>query len=560
MANYTINDLVNSGSLSGLRLVAGEDKIDNEIGNVNTIDNPDSFDWLKAGDFVLTTGYLYKDNPDELVRLVERLAKINCAGIGFKILRFFDKIPQAMLKKAAQLGVPIVEIPLKYSLSDVSNEINNSLRVREETQLTQYLRIHNSFNECSLTGGGAYGIISTLHSYVQNPVILMDSRWRMLSSIDPDNTLGEIDLRPQKIIFPQRFLDTLPPKITGKTKIITRTYPDENGSLIARIAILEDEKSIYGYIVVFETKQQMDYLDFVALESATIPLVLDRVKAKQLNEVKHQLRQDFFDDLLQGKIESVNAVSSLAEIHHMDTKNTYLCMVVKFQNNDSIMGEGEEQRNNYLHFKQNVITQIDQLAPKHKMEVVSIHRSNLIICFVLVPDRQTSMRVRDFLGEFPTEVSEQIKAMSEIKFTIGVGIPIDDYLNIRKSYIQANGAMRYITCSENGCVCYYEDCMVDQLLDCVNDRQALESFGRLSLGKLCDYDSSHGTNLLETLEIYFECNGNVSIAAKKLFLHRNSLIYRIDKIKEILNSDLKNASELLTLQVGIRVLKILSAK
>ncbi len=560
MVNYTIRNLIESGRLSGVRLVAGLDKIDNEIGNVNTIDNPDSYDWLKAGDFLLTTGYLFKDNPEQLNELIERLAKINCAGLGFKILRYFESIPLSLKNKAEQLGVPILEIPLKYSLSDVANEINNSLRIREETQLTEYLRIHNSFNECSLNGGGVYGIICTLYNFVRNPVILVDSRWRLIVQYDPDDLLRDLKLKVQQCVFPQEFLNTLPKKIIGNAKIITRPYPDENGSLVTRVGLLEDDNSIYGYVIVFEMNHQTSYLDFIALESATIPLVLERVKAKQLNEVRHQLRQDFFDDLLQGKIESVNAVTSLAEIHHMDTRNTYLCMVIKFYDAEALIEKSEDFRNNYLHFKQNVISQIDELAQKNGKNTVSIHRSNLIISFIQVHSEQKDKQVKDFLCEFPDLVADQIRELGGQKFTIGIGTPIEDYLNIRKSYIQANEAIRYLSNYGANCICFYEDCIVDQLIDSVGDRQVLESFSRLSLGKLLDYDRSHGTNLIETLEVYFECNGNVSTAAKKLFLHRNSLIYRIDKIKEILNSDLKDSTELLALQVGLRVMKILNIK
>lgn len=560
MSSYTINNLLNAGNLPGLRLAAAGNHADREIRNVNTIDNPDSYDWLRAGDFLLTTGYLFRESPEQLERLVERLAEINCAGLGFKIMRYFETIPAPMLETAERLGVPIVEIPLRFSLADVANEINASLGLKEEAPLAQYLRIHNSFNECSLTGGGMFGLISTLYDFVQNPVVLLDSRRRLLTHCDPEGHLDSLPHNGSRLALPQSFLSILPEKVPGKSKIITRSYPDAQGSLVARVAILEDEKSLYGYIIVFEFHRQLDYFDFIALESASIPLVLERVKAKQLNEVRHQLRQDFFDDLLLGKLESVNAVSSLAEIHHMDTKNTYLCMVTKLRKNDAMQGSDEDQRNNYLRLKQSIILLLDELATKRGMSIVSIHRSNLIISFIHVPDRQKDLRVRGFLGDFPGEASAQLRAQVDQDFVIGIGTPISDYLNIRKSYIQANEAIRYSNTSENGAICYYEDFMVDQLLDCISDRSALESFSRLALGRLIDHDRDHGTNLLETLEIFFECNGNMSIAAKKLFLHRNSLIYRIDKIKEILDTDLKNPTALLTLQVGFRVLRILETE
>ena len=145
-------------------------------------------------------------------------------------------------------------------------------------------------------------------------------------------------------------------------------------------------------------------------------------------------------------------------------------------------------------------------------------------------------------------MAEEIGKGFETDFSIGIGTPIEDYLNLRASYYQANEAIRHVRGGETGAVCYYEDFMVDQLIDSIPDKDILETFARMSLGALCEHDREHGTNLVRTLELYFECNGNVSIAAKKLFLHRNSLIYRMDRIKEILNSDLKNPTELLTLQ------------
>ena len=72
MVNFTIDDLLHSDSLTGLKIVAGGNKSDNVIANVNTIDNPDSYDWLKAGDFLLTTGYIYKETPEQLLSLIEQ--------------------------------------------------------------------------------------------------------------------------------------------------------------------------------------------------------------------------------------------------------------------------------------------------------------------------------------------------------------------------------------------------------------------------------------------------------------------------------------------------------
>lgn len=558
MADYTIKELLSSEVLQGLTLVAGKNGLDRRIGNVNTIENLDSYDWLRAGDFLLTTGFIYKDDPSQLLPMVERLAQINCAGLGFKTMRYFDALPEEMLNRAEELDFPILLIPLKYSLADVSNEINSHLRNVEDFWVFKYLSILDHYNEAVLNGRGVNGIIDTLYDFIRTPVVLVDSRWRLLAICDPESALSGLKLNTKG--FPQGFTDSVPKKAVGKPNLLTRSFPGAEGELVVRITQLEDISSVYGYVMAFETDRKMDWMDFVAFESAITPLVLERVKAKQINEVRHQIRQDFFDDLLQGHIDSVNAASSLAEIHHMDIHKTYLSIVVKLAEPSAGGPDSEDQRNRFLKMKNEIISIVDSKALAHDFSAVSIHRSNLIISFIPVPKSLEYAHTWEILDGFPEEAALEICQEFDIDFQIGVGVPISDYLNLRTSYYQANEAIRHARNNERGAVCYYENFMVDQLIDNISDEKILETFVDMSLGVLRNHDREHGTNLVRTLEIYFECNANVSIAAKKLFLHRNSLIYRMDRIKDILNTDLKNPSELLTLQVGLRVLRVLASR
>ncbi len=559
MANgFTISDLLQSENLCGLSLIAGADGADNLINNANTIDNLDTFDWLRAGDFLLTTGYIYKDDPMQLIDVFRKLSRINCSGIGIKVHRYFESLPASVLEEANKLGFPVIDVPLKYSLADVSNTISSNVRSNQEHYFTEYLCIHNSFNECVLSGGGANALVDVLFGYVQNPIVLLDSRWRILAYNDPNGEIEHLHLKTEGI--KQEFIDTVPETLVGKAKIITRAYPDGDTDIVTRVATLEDGASSYGYILVMETSHKMEWMEFVALESAAVPLVLERIKAKQLSEVKHQLRQDFFDDLLMGRISSVNAARSLAEIHGMDIRKTYLCMVIQMNEITDYSEYGEQDRNDFIKTKSEILRFVERKGQRCGRDIVSILRSNLIISFYHVPNQLVRQHAWEILDGFPEELARELQASYSISFSIGVGTPIQDYLNIKASYYQANEAIKYASQNDSVCVFYYENFMVDQLLGCVQDEQILKDFVRLSIGALVDYDSEHSTNLVETLEIYFECNANVSIAAKRLFLHRNSLIYRMDRIKDILNTDLKNPTELLTLQVGLRVNRILASR
>ena len=68
-----------------------------------------------------------------------------------------------------------------------------------------------------------------------------------------------------------------------------------------------------------------------------------------------------------------------------------------------------------------------------------------------------------------------------------------------------------------------------------------------ALAKLRKYDIDNGTEYYRTLFTYLLCERNQTLTAEKLFLHRNTLIYRVNRIEEIIGTDLKEERERLYL-------------
>ncbi|RKJ30086.1 PucR family transcriptional regulator, partial [Butyricicoccus sp. 1XD8-22] len=61
------------------------------------------------------------------------------------------------------------------------------------------------------------------------------------------------------------------------------------------------------------------------------------------------------------------------------------------------------------------------------------------------------------------------------------------------------------------------------------------------------------TILFETLNEYLECHCQISETAKRLFVHRNTVIYRIEKCSSLLNKDLKDPEVTLQLRLALRI-------
>lgn len=83
----------------------------------------------------------------------------------------------------------------------------------------------------------------------------------------------------------------------------------------------------------------------------------------------------------------------------------------------------------------------------------------------------------------------------------------------------------------------------------------LVTFAERVLAPLLDYDTRQNANLVETLDVYLDCGGNVTEAARRLILHVNSLYYRLGRIRELGDYDLDDAETRFELQLALRALR-----
>ena len=88
------------------------------------------------------------------------------------------------------------------------------------------------------------------------------------------------------------------------------------------------------------------------------------------------------------------------------------------------------------------------------------------------------------------------------------------------------------------------------MLSRLSRSEDLAPFRRL-VEPLVRYDRERGSDLVRTLRVYFACGANASEAADRLFLHRNSMLYRIARIEKLTGADLKNPRIGLMLQLGL---------
>ncbi len=80
--------------------------------------------------------------------------------------------------------------------------------------------------------------------------------------------------------------------------------------------------------------------------------------------------------------------------------------------------------------------------------------------------------------------------------------------------------------------------------------RTLEPF-RVLVEPLVEYDRERRSDLVKSLKVYLDAGANASEAADRLFLHRNSMIYRLSRVEKLTGLDLKDPRARLALQLGL---------
>jgi DNA-binding PucR family transcriptional regulator len=95
------------------------------------------------------------------------------------------------------------------------------------------------------------------------------------------------------------------------------------------------------------------------------------------------------------------------------------------------------------------------------------------------------------------------------------------------------------------------------MLELANRRTNLLNFCHPALVELARHDEKHNGELMDTLFYYLQFAGSTTRAAKLLCLHKNTMLYRMGRIRELLGMDLTSGEVIFILQVSFRALMYL---
>ena len=196
---------------------------------------------------------------------------------------------------------------------------------------------------------------------------------------------------------------------------------------------------------------------------------------------------------------------------------------------------------------------IQNLFPdKSKDFVININENDI----ALIKETKPGIEAKD-IEQLATTIADTLTGEFYAHATIGVGTTVDNLKDLARSFKEAQAALEVgkVFDTDKTIVCYNNlgiARLIYQLPTTLCESFLKEVFKRGSIESL-DQET------LFTIQKFFENNLNVSETSRKLFVHRNTLVYRLEKIKKITGLDLREFDHAIIFKIALMVNKYLKS-
>lgn len=537
--SINISDVLKMEEWKECRLVAGNKGVDREILYIDAMEVPDIIPWIKKNELMITTGYAMNRDEGVLLDIIKAMAKAGSSGIALKT-KFFGEITQKIKDLANELQVPVIEVPRDMAFINLANPLMKKVVNAQNQKLEFNKAMNEKFLEIQIEGGGFQEICAVLGEILGCLILVADHR-QMLLGCYPEGEGAE------RWLAKNAYEDTT---IQKQLKEYVEKSKDEivaasAGEWEIRAMGIYVKNKCNGFLYAVGLKGKFDEMSEIALRQAGVYLALEFSKKGLVEQTEYYQDNNFFFDLISGNIQTEEDAVKRARGLKWPSFS-YILVVGDIDEFEKVIRNKTEAEVNI--FK-------DEIMQIHK-DVLRRHRQ----CF-FVGNKSDSFHC---LFTKDIEKSEILKCMKEIQrqiyknygawITIGVSTEIFSYHDFIMAYKKARTAITIGKKRGKREICFIEDLRLEEAFFEMAKMDIFREFVDETLLELKMHDEKYGTPFLETLKTLAEHHGARKETAETLFLHRNTLAYRIRRIEQLTGADLNDPDVLFQVNLVMKIL------
>ncbi len=513
--------------LIDVRLLAGREGLDRGVSNVNVMEAPDIVRWLHGGEFILTSAYAFRDDPGAMLPLCRQMKDAGVSAFGIKPKRFLSEIPEELLSLAEEISLPIIELPSHLAFGDVIFPVLSKIVGESVGDIRFSEAILRSLYTLMAAGGTMHQILYTVRNFLRVGVAYLDliARDRYVCS-----SSGPFE--------DEIHSDTI--------QHLTQKY-------VAEAIILSGV--IYGYIVVdIDRELALDRQRAIVLEHAKSAVLVCVQREMAARETERRYRDEFIQDLLFKNIRFERELWARAERFDWDFRGPFQTVIVDIDNYKICIGDANTSPvcSDLESRRERIITLAIDIMRSHYRKIPYTTMSDMVV--FLLPLGKKDSGVYESLEDVLPKLRAMIKEQTNFSVTIGIGAPKESCFLCHESYDEAREAINTIRPLLGGDRdVYWRRMGMYAILAKISTLPESERFYREQLGAVLQTEGRARDDLLATLAALSENNWSLRKTAMSLCIHYNTLRYRLDKLRELMGSDMDSGEERLSIALALKL-------
>lgn len=497
-----------------------------------------AFESVQGGELALLTLPQLRRLGETLPRLLTSLHHEGVAAIAVAAPSL-NALDVEAITLANTLHFPLILLPANAPIEEIEREVIYfvvSFRGEIERKAAE---IAHRLMQFSIQGMELDGICEHLAQSTDKWVVVQDADQHIRSQAAPSN---------------KKALD-LPPVFTDET-----LWQQSLTRVVAPILIRHEA---VGYLSFVANDGDFDYLERITLGQVVPILALAFARERERSEVESRYSVEAFTDVVQGNYQQPEEMLTRVRLLGYDLTQPQAAVIFELAALEPDFAPGSTQAQWSRRVRDELLRdwptswiysearRVSALLPLNSNSVNNANGTNTEDENALMT-RLERVQARIQPGENNNSSNNATTGLP--LYSVGIGRIARNLQAIPQAYREAQQALEIgRKLFGEGKLHSFAHFGIYRLLFHLNGQSELREFYTETLGPLLAADTRGDGAFIETLECYFRCNGNLSETARAMHFHRNSLLYRLSRIEEILGHSLEDSELRLSLQIALKI-------
>lgn len=516
----TLKEILQRPIFQNITFIGSEEALKRTVDWVHVIEVAEVEQLLNGRELILTTGVGWHNDEGLSLSFLNQLIESGAAGLCIELGTYTNRLPEAMVQTAKAWDFPLILFHEQVRYVDITQELHAFFIHRQYTLMRDLEILSQTFNQMLLHGRGVRALLQELRAQTGLDLFYLPVQGE--SEFVPEVTAA----REQQ--FVSRWLES-------KTE-------DREFVLHKPIMVLDQ---YFADIVVYGNGREFTSFEELAVDRCATAVAQEVMRTAYMEERKRYRDEMWIHEWLSGDHHEEKLRRHLIS-HYGREEFSEACVCVMETSHLSLSSSALEA----------------WYVQKAMVARAAFEEKQILFLSTVLPQGPVYVLLDTAKSKRESFSKRMYKAFEQLRKTeaqedkqlydfAAFGKCLKQTSQIWRSFETAKETMAIQRKIGRLPMPFYENLHLLRTVHYMEEQGDLEDYIQDYLGEVISYDAQKNVRLLQTLKVYLECFGSKQATAKRLFVVRQTLYHRLDKIQELLGEDILEAPKRLSIELAI---------